>query len=299
VNANLAVLTGGEEQVASTPADGMNAYFEERMLEPVSVDTLQPVAHTTNMLEERVVHPKDKVQHISIPLFQVPRRHHGGQQDDHTGHWPLPEAQEASHGSQPTKSQPAERGTWRGKAVSQPVLEKFPDLSDKTELSIEYRWLAPSNVIANSQADMAAAMLSEQEQEQYRSSQGHVASSNLHAILNRQNEITSMLLKQQQLSTLPPKSVPVFDGDILQLRSFMGSFDHNIEMKTDNGQDRLFYLEQYTKGQTRDHVRRCQHMDVQGYLRVTSEQSICYMNIMAMSINFPLPTLKRFLTGLP
>lgn len=48
----------------------------------------------------------------------------------------------------------------------------------------------------------------------------------------------------------------------------MASFEHNIEMKTDNGQDRAFYLEQYTKGQARDLVRSCQHMDGdQGYLR--------------------------------
>ncbi len=77
-----------------------------------------------------------------------------------------------------------------------------------------------------------------------------------------------MLLKQQQLSTLLPKSVTLFDGDILQFRSFMASFKHNIEMKTDNGQDRLFYLEQYTKGKARDLIRSCQHMDGdQGYLR--------------------------------
>ncbi len=112
--------------------------------------------------------------------------------------------------------------------------------SVRTELSTEYRQLAPSNVIANSQAEMVGAMLSEQEQEQYRSLQEHVASSNLLAILNRQNEITSMLLKQQQLATLPTKNVTIFDGDLLQFRSFMASFKHNIEMKTDSGQDRLF-----------------------------------------------------------
>lgn len=78
---------------------------------------------------------------------------------------------------------------------------------------------------------MFGAMLSEQEQEQYRSLQEHVASNNLLAILSTQNEITSLLLKQQ------PKSVTVFDGDLLQFRSFMASFKHNIEMKKDNGQN--------------------------------------------------------------
>lgn len=48
----------------------------------------------------------------------------------------------------------------------------------------------------------------------------------------------------------------------------MTSFEFNIEMKTDSGHDRLFYLEQFTRGQARDLVRSYQHMDgEQGYLR--------------------------------
>ncbi len=203
VNAKLAVLTGGEEQVASTSADGMEAYFEDRRLLSADMDTLQPVAH---LPEERVVRPKDAAQHISVPLFQASRSH-GGLQGDHTGHWLLPEAQEVAQGAQPTQSRPAERAARRGKAVSQPEVKPL-EHSVRTELSTEYRELAPSNVIANSQAEMVGAMLSEQEQEQHRSLQEHVASNNLLAILNRQNEITSMLLKQQQLATLPPKVSP-------------------------------------------------------------------------------------------
>lgn len=78
---------------------------------------------------------------------------------------------------------------------------------------------------------MLVAMLSEQEQEQYRSLQEHAASNNLLAILSTQNEITSLLLKQQ------PKSVTIFDSDFLQFRSFMASSEHNVEMEKDNGQD--------------------------------------------------------------
>jgi len=130
------------------------------------------------------------------------------------------------------------------------------------ELSTEYRQLAVDvpDVPVPSPADIADSMILPLE--------GSVASNSLIAVLNRQNEITSTLLKQQQLSLLPPKSVTVFDGDILQFRSFMTSFEHNIEMNTDSGQDRLFYLEQFTRGQARDLVRSCQHMDGnQGHLR--------------------------------
>ncbi len=106
VNAKLAVLTGGEEQVASTSADGMEAYIEERRLLSADMDTLQPVAH---LPEERVVRPKDAAQHISVPLFQAPRSH-GGLQGDHTGQWLLPEAQEVAQGAQPTQRLSVQHG---------------------------------------------------------------------------------------------------------------------------------------------------------------------------------------------
>lgn len=81
-NSELAVLAGAEEHVASTPADGMNAYLE-RNLELADMDTLQPVAYTTNMLEERIVRPKEMVQHLPMPLFQA-HRSQEGLQGDHT-----------------------------------------------------------------------------------------------------------------------------------------------------------------------------------------------------------------------
>lgn len=49
-NAKLAVLPGAVEQVAaSTPADGMNDYCEERNMGLANVDTLQVVAHTNQL----------------------------------------------------------------------------------------------------------------------------------------------------------------------------------------------------------------------------------------------------------
>lgn len=75
-----------------------------------------------------------------------------------------------------------------------------------------------------------------------------------------------MLFKQKQLSLLSPKNVTTFDGDILQFRSFMTSFKHNIKKRTVNGQNRLFYLEQITREQAKDLIRSYQHMGGdQGY----------------------------------
>lgn len=239
-NAKLAVLTDAEEQVSSTPVDGMNKYFEERNLEVAEMDTLQAGTQTTNVCETRSVRPKVGAQHLPLP--QVPRTQ-AGFQDDQRGHWLLQETQDVVGAAQRPQPLQAEDAARRRYELPQPVRVK-------------------------SQADTAGPLLSEQAQEQHRSLQDSVPSINLIAILNRQNEISSMLLKQQQLSLLPPKSVNIFDGDILQFRSFMTSFEHNIERKTDSAQDRLFYLEQFTKGQARDLVRSCQHMEGdQGYLR--------------------------------
>lgn len=222
-NAKLAVLSGDVEQVAaSTPADGMNDYLEERNMELANMDTLQVVVHTTNLHEGRVVRPKDRTYHM--PLFQA--RIGQGLQGDHRGHWLLQETQEAPS---PTQRPPFKRATQRGNAVLRPIIEKSLDHSDKIELSTEYRVLA-CNILKNSLGDRAGPILSEQEQEQHRSLQDNVTSSNLITILNRQNEITSMLLRQQQMLTLPPKSVTVFDGDILQFRSFTASFEHHTEI---------------------------------------------------------------------
>lgn len=45
---------------------------------------------------------------------------------------------------------------------------------------------------------------------------------------------------------------------------FIHAFEHLIEDKTKNNQDRLYYLEQFTSGLPRDLVRSCLHMDVNG-----------------------------------
>lgn len=53
----------------------------------------------------------------------------------------------------------------------------------------------------------------------------------------------------------------MFDGNPLAYQSFIHAFEHLIEDKTKNNQDRLYYLEQFTSGLPRDLVRSCLHMD--------------------------------------
>lgn len=79
---------------------------------------------------------------------------------------------------------------------------------------------------------------------------------------------TEMLLKQQQKILLPKTEVKVFRGDPLDYKLFTSAFDHIIASKTDSDQDRLYYLEQFTSGESQDIVRSCLHMDpVKGYKR--------------------------------
>lgn len=87
-------------------------------------------------------------------------------------------------------------------------------------------------------------------------------------IMQRQNEITALLVQQNTASALPMRNIPVFDGDPLYFKSFLRAFENCIEDKTQNFSDCLYFLEQYTRGQPRDIVRSCQHMPSEpGYQR--------------------------------
>ena len=79
-------------------------------------------------------------------------------------------------------------------------------------------------------------------------------------VLQRQNDITSMLVKQQKLSTLPQKEITFFSGDVLSYRPFIRAFEHIIEEKAESSEYRLYFLDQYTSGLPRDLVRSCLHM---------------------------------------
>ncbi len=79
-------------------------------------------------------------------------------------------------------------------------------------------------------------------------------------VIENQNELTNILVKQHILSTLPKVDIPVFNGEILQYTSFIHSFEHMVERKTENNQDRLQLLIQYTRGQAQRLVKSCEYM---------------------------------------
>lgn len=88
-----------------------------------------------------------------------------------------------------------------------------------------------------------------------------VSTDNLATVMQQQNDITESLIRQQKLSTLPPQNIPVFKGDPIEYCLIMSAFGHNLESKTENSKDPLYYLEQHTIGQPNDLVRSCFHMD--------------------------------------
>lgn len=91
---------------------------------------------------------------------------------------------------------------------------------------------------------------------------------NIFTIMQKQNDITALLVQQQSSLSLPPRNIPTFDGNPLEYVTFIRAFEHGVEAKADSAVDCLYYLEQYTKGQPQELVKSCQHMPPdRGYQR--------------------------------
>lgn len=86
-------------------------------------------------------------------------------------------------------------------------------------------------------------------------------------IMKKQNEIT-LLIQQQCLAALPKREMPVFDGDPLMYHTFIKAFQNGVERNTNNNSDRLYFMEQHSKGHARELIRSCQHINPDnGYMR--------------------------------
>ncbi len=64
-------------------------------------------------------------------------------------------------------------------------------------------------------------------------------------IMQKQCDLADLLVNQQRQAGLPKKEIQIFSGDPLKYKSFMQSFKCNIEDKTNNNQDRLYFLDQF------------------------------------------------------
>lgn len=78
--------------------------------------------------------------------------------------------------------------------------------------------------------------------------------------MENQNRITETLTRQQGQFTSPLVTNPVFKGDPLEYQFLIRAFEHGIERETENSQDRLCFLEQFTSGPPKELVCNCQFM---------------------------------------
>ncbi|XP_043241053.1 uncharacterized protein LOC122391322 [Amphibalanus amphitrite] len=73
-------------------------------------------------------------------------------------------------------------------------------------------------------------------------------------------DTTQALLTHLQRGQLPNVEIPVFSGEITKYRSFIRAFESRILSKTEDDEEKLFFLDQYTRGKPRDVIRGCLHM---------------------------------------
>lgn len=69
----------------------------------------------------------------------------------------------------------------------------------------------------------------------------------LYNIIQKQNDITTSLLKQQDKSFLPRRELTVFNNDPLEYRAFIRSFEHLIESKVEHAKDKLLFRTVYLR----------------------------------------------------
>ena len=78
-------------------------------------------------------------------------------------------------------------------------------------------------------------------------------------VIQRQNDLTKVLVECHQRASLPQRTLSPFNGDPLQYNAFMRAFLHSVEEKTTNPRDRLCYLEQFTRGEANTMVHSCMY----------------------------------------
>ena len=117
---------------------------------------------------------------------------------------------------------------------------------------------------------LLAPLEGSQRQLAYHQPVGQYSSSDLFSIMQRQNDITAALVRQQHTSSLPPREIPIFEGDPLQYRAFIRAFEQGVEGKAGKA-DCLYYLEQFTRGRPQELVRSCQHMNPERGFSVAKE----------------------------
>lgn len=78
--------------------------------------------------------------------------------------------------------------------------------------------------------------------------------------MQKQNDISDLLIQQQKASQLPFRDIPTLDGDPLKYKVFIQAFKHCVEEKCSSKGDCLYFLERYTRGRPKELIQTCLHM---------------------------------------
>ena len=139
---------------------------------------------------------------------------------------------------------------------------QYHDEPHSTPLDATAAEYIPSSQHEQMHESTAAAAKDEQALEQSDINQHDIA----HSAAKIMQNWKKLVIDQQKRFSLPPREVTPFDGSPLESAPFWRSFQRCIEDKTESSKDRLYYLEQFTKGQPNELVRSCMLMDAdEGY----------------------------------
>ena len=155
---------------------------------------------------------------------------------------------------------------------------KRKDVSTEAKLDLK-NWLDLHAKVASGFADRTKSWLKggDNLEPQGKSSSSHGNSTNgsnlgsnsgsldptLANILQKQADITRLLVENQAKSMLPASEPKKFDGrNPLDYKQFILSFARTIESRTTDSADRYYNLIKYTSGEAQDLVLSCDHDDV-------------------------------------
>lgn len=115
---------------------------------------------------------------------------------------------------------------------------------------------------ASSVSSLTSSQRKRQRKRRTEAKKEHSPNRELIKVLEKQGELSELLARQQEQSSLPKQQLPVFDGtDITEYKIFKRNFERLIEKKCSSDADRLCYLEQYTTGAVQKLVKSCVHSD--------------------------------------
>ncbi|XP_043211278.1 uncharacterized protein LOC122375804 [Amphibalanus amphitrite] len=97
-----------------------------------------------------------------------------------------------------------------------------------------------------------------------------------------QSESASALSSQVRRALLPPTELRPFTGNVEDFRLFMSAFEARVASKTDDQEELLFYLEQFTSGKPNQLVRSCLHLGAAGFVEAKQLLETRYGNTICL-----------------